>query len=94
VNTILVLQLHKCPLHDIGRYLEDVGPAEFTGHGFREVLIADHSELDAYRSVELFGLLPALVRFAQHGHKLHRPVDPRERDHLLGVAAPENTSLD
>jgi hypothetical protein len=57
-NTILVLQLQRCPLHDVASYLEDLGPQEFTGHGFREVLIADHSELDAYGAVELFGLFP------------------------------------
>jgi hypothetical protein len=57
-NTILVLQLHRCPLNDIVRYLEDAGPPEFADHGFLEVFIADHSELDAYRAVELFGLFP------------------------------------
>ena len=57
-NTLLVLQLHRCPLHDLARYLEDVGPAEFTGHGFREVIIANYSEFDAYRAIELFGLFP------------------------------------
>ena len=57
-NTILVLQLHRCPLSDLVPYLEDVGRWEFTGHGFREVVIADHSELDAYGAVELFGLFP------------------------------------
>jgi hypothetical protein len=57
-NTILVLQLSRCPLSELAPYLEGVGPGEFTGHGFREVLIADHSELDAYGAVELFGLYP------------------------------------
>jgi hypothetical protein len=57
-NTILVLQLHGRPLDDLARHLNDLGPKEFTAHGFREVLIADHSELDAYGVVELFGLFP------------------------------------
>jgi hypothetical protein len=45
-------------LSQLTPYLEDLGPEEFTEHGFQEVLIADHSGLDAYGDVELFGLFP------------------------------------
>jgi hypothetical protein len=60
-NTILVLQESQCPLSRLGPWLDDLGPAEFTDHGFAEVWIADHSELDAYGNIELFGLYPESV---------------------------------
>jgi hypothetical protein len=57
-DTILVLQLMDCPLSELSAFLEDADPSDFGGHGFKEVWIADHSELDAYGNVELFGLYP------------------------------------
>jgi hypothetical protein len=61
-NTILVLQEGDCPLARLGPWLEDLGPEEFSDHGFAEVWVADHSELDAYGNIELFGLYPEALR--------------------------------
>jgi len=57
-STVLVLQMHDCPLSEICWLLDEVGPKEFAHHGFEEVVIADYSELDAYGVVELYGLYP------------------------------------
>lgn len=57
-NTILVLQQSDCPLARPGPWLDDLGPEEFTDHGFAEIWIANYSEFDAYGNIELFGLYP------------------------------------
>jgi len=58
-NAILVLQVMDCPLSDLYRYLEDSSLVEdYAGLGFAEIWVADHSEIDAYSAIELFGLYP------------------------------------
>lgn len=58
-DTVLVLQVMDCPLSDLHHYLEDGNsPDDYTDLGFSEVWVADHSELDAYGVIELFGLYP------------------------------------
>jgi hypothetical protein len=56
-NTILVLQIMDCPLSELHQYIEDSMSAEGYGDlGFSEIWVADYSELDAYRAIEVFGL--------------------------------------
>jgi hypothetical protein len=58
-NTILVLQVMDCPLSDLHRYIEDsTSPEDYADLGFSEIWVADYSELDAYRAIEVFGLYP------------------------------------
>jgi hypothetical protein len=58
-NTILVLQVMDCPLSDLHRYLEDgSSPQDYADLGFVEIWVADYSELEAYGTIELFGLYP------------------------------------
>jgi len=57
-RTVLVLTVMDCPLSELAPFLDGLGPEDFGPHGFSEVFISDHSELDAYGAVELFGLHP------------------------------------
>jgi hypothetical protein len=68
-NTILVLQAMDCPLSEgnlplrsvsaLCWFLEDgSSPDDYADLGFSEVWVADYSELDAFRVIELFGLYP------------------------------------
>ncbi len=55
-RTILVLQV-DVPLSELRRHLEQVVRTDYD-LGFMEVWVADYSDLDAYGTVELFGLRP------------------------------------
>lgn len=58
-KTILVLQLCDCSLWSLRHYLTEDIREDFSGYGFVEIWLADYTEVDAYRDVELFGLAPA-----------------------------------
>jgi hypothetical protein len=57
-NTILVLQIMDCPLSYLSWFWEEGSPDDYANLGFSEVWLADYSELDAFRVIELFGLYP------------------------------------
>jgi hypothetical protein len=54
-STILVVQLMDCPTANLAWGL---APENFDPHGFEEIWLADFSEMEAYGTVELFGLYP------------------------------------
>jgi hypothetical protein len=57
-ETILVLQLVDGSLSRGFKWmLEGLGD-DFADHGFAEVYLADHSSVDAYGDIELFGVYP------------------------------------
>jgi hypothetical protein len=47
-----------CPLSDLHRYLDRSSPQDYADLGFVEIWVADYSELEAYGTIELFGLYP------------------------------------
>lgn len=57
-SSILVLSTPDCPISEMRSHLDDALQAEFEESGFTEIWIADHTEVDAYGSIELFGLVP------------------------------------
>jgi hypothetical protein len=56
--TILVLELHHCELSTLNHFLTDEVQNDFTDHGFKEIWLADYTQVEAYRDIELFGLFP------------------------------------
>lgn len=56
-KTILVLQLLDCSILSLQSLLSDV-KSDFAGYGFVEIWIADYTGVEAYRDIELFGLVP------------------------------------
>ena len=68
-SSILVLSTPDCPISEIEKFLVGDLLEELTEtcqqSGFSEIWIADFTEIDAYSSIELFGLLPA-ERFGYH----------------------------
>jgi hypothetical protein len=54
-DAILVVQVMECPLIHFQSLLEP--PPD--PHGFKEIWLADYSELDAYGNIEIFALHPA-----------------------------------
>ena len=61
-SSILVLSTPDCPITEIETFLNDDMREELLEicqqSGFSEVWIADHTEVEAYGSIELFGLFP------------------------------------
>ena len=61
-SSILVLSTPDCPIADIETYLNDDTQEDLLEicqqSGFSEVWIADHTEVEAYGSIELYGLFP------------------------------------
>ena len=56
--SILVLSTPDCPISEMEFHLEKAMQPEFEESGFTEIWIADHTEVEAYGSIELFGLVP------------------------------------
>ena len=57
-SSILVLSTPDCPISEMEDHLcLDLQP-EFAESGFSEIWIADHTETDAYGTIDLFGLVP------------------------------------
>jgi hypothetical protein len=54
-NTILVVQLMDYPLKSLKIHFDRT---PLTGHGFKEIWLADYSGIEAYGNIELFGLHP------------------------------------
>jgi hypothetical protein len=57
----LVIQLFDNPLSETYRGLEQIDGCDFAEFGFAEVWVADHSTLEAYNRVELFGIYPEQI---------------------------------
>jgi hypothetical protein len=57
-SSILVLSTPDCPISDFEYFLDKSLQPEFQESGFSEIWIADHTELEAYGTIELFGLVP------------------------------------
>jgi len=55
-DTILVLQFVDCPISYL--HLDGDLKADFSSYGFSEIWIADYTDLEAYRDIELFCLYP------------------------------------
>jgi hypothetical protein len=60
-ETILAIQLFDNPLSETHRGLEQIDCDDFAQLGFAEIWVADHSTLDAYDRVELFGIYPERI---------------------------------
>ena len=60
-ETILVIQLFDNPLSETHRGLDQIDYDDFAQLGFEEIWVADHSTLDAYDRVELFGVYPERI---------------------------------
>ena len=62
-SSILVLSTPDCPITEIEAALKDDTREELMEicqqSGFSEIWISDHTEVEAYGSVELFGLFPS-----------------------------------
>ena len=61
-SSILVLSTPDCPITEIETFLNDDTREELLEicqqSGFSEIWLADHTEVEAYGSIELFGLFP------------------------------------
>jgi len=57
-RTVLVLQLIDCPLNDLRPILDRSLQQDFSSYGFAEIWLADYTDVEAYGSIELFGLSP------------------------------------
>jgi hypothetical protein len=61
-SSILVLSTPDCPITEIETFLNDDARDELLGishqSGFSEIWIADHTEVEVFGNVELFGLFP------------------------------------
>ena len=57
-SSILVLSAPDCPISEMEFHLEKAMQPEFEESGFTEIWIADHTEVEAYGNIELFGLVP------------------------------------
>lgn len=61
-SSILVLSTPDCPITEIETFLNDDTREELLEicqqSGFSEIWIADHTEVEAYGSIELYGLFP------------------------------------
>lgn len=57
-GVILVIQLFDNPLSETHRGLNYIDAEEFTETGFSEIWLSDHSTIDAFARVDLFGLYP------------------------------------
>ena len=60
-ETTLAIQLFDNPLSETDRGLAQIDCDDFAELGFAEIWVADHSTLDAYDRVELFGVYPERV---------------------------------
>lgn len=58
-KTILVLQLLDCSILSLQPFLTDDLKNDFADNGFVEIWLADYTGIDAYKDIELFGLLPS-----------------------------------
>lgn len=62
-SSILVLSTPDCPILEIEKFLDEDLLEELIEtcqqSGFSEIWIADHTEVEAYGSIELFGLFPS-----------------------------------
>jgi len=56
-KTILVLQLSDCTILALQSFLNDM-KSDFADYGFVEIWLADYTGVEAYRDIELFGLVP------------------------------------
>ncbi len=56
--TILVIQLKESPLWEIANLLTEDWFPDIPTYGFREIWLADFSEIEAYNNIELFCLFP------------------------------------
>ena len=71
-NTILVLQLVQCPLTELESILSDWLDEVLAECGFVEVWIADFTTLEAFREVELYCILPEVLR-GYYPHQKRKP---------------------
>ena len=71
-SSILVLSTPDCPISEMEKYLDNDTREELAEtcaeSGFSEIWIADHTEVEAYGNIELFGLLP-VEHFGYHPNR-------------------------
>jgi hypothetical protein len=67
-STILVIQLIGSDGEEMAEYLDDQLMDEMAETGFREIWIADHSQMDPYGTVQLIGVKPRRWR-GPHPHR-------------------------
>jgi hypothetical protein len=60
-EAFLVIQLFDNPLSETHRGLAQIDSDDFAEFGFAEIWVADHSTIDAYDRVELFGIYPERI---------------------------------
>jgi hypothetical protein len=58
-SSILVVSIPDSPLSEIAHEFDSSLRQEFAETGFSEIWLADHSGMEAFGSIELFGLVPA-----------------------------------
>jgi len=58
-KTILVLQLYDCSILSFQPFITNDMKNDFAVYGFVEIWLADYTGIEAYRDIELFGLVPA-----------------------------------
>lgn len=62
LDTILVVQLVDCPIQEVADHIEDDLVAECAATGFSEIWLADYTKLEAFGTVQLYGLKPEKFR--------------------------------
>jgi hypothetical protein len=58
-KTILVMRLSDCSILSLQPFLTNDMKNDFDSYGFVEIWLADYSGIEAYRDIELFGLVPS-----------------------------------
>jgi len=57
-SSILVLSTPDCPVAEMEFFLDESVRSDLEENGFSEIWIADHTETEAYGTIELFGITP------------------------------------
>jgi hypothetical protein len=57
-HTILVVQLMESLLEEVTFFLDEEVLAELNATGFLEIWLADYNSMEAYKTVQLFGIKP------------------------------------
>jgi hypothetical protein len=67
-RNILVLQLMDVPIEEVASLLDTSILDELSGTGFLEIWVADYTVMEAFRTVQLFGIKPQEFR-GLHNHR-------------------------
>jgi len=69
-STILVIQLIDSDGEEMANYLDDELMDEMAETGFREIWIADYSQMEPYSTIQLIGVKPKRLR-GLHRHRFY-----------------------